>query len=306
MRPDKKFIFLSLILITAVILLVLPYLPVNSPDHKKKYGELEPMDSHLLFAFVTPHPPLIVPEIGGTYRLKARKTINALSYIAKQVKKAEPDTIIIITPHLVTAPEKFSVFKQESITGNLSEYGKSDVELSIDNDTEFISELENNLKNTGLGLKGINSEKKLDHGSFVPMYFFNEAGYTGKYVVINYSGLSREKHIQLGKIIRKTIEVSDKKFVFTASADLSHSLSKTAPNGYKPESAAFDRKIVNSIKAGNYKAIINMGETLVSETPQCGYNSILIGIGIMNMQPGQNKVFSYESPFGVGYMAASL
>jgi len=53
----------------------------------------------LSFASICPHPPIIIPEIGGTQIKKCQKTISAMKKLADYFNVAKPDTVIVITPH---------------------------------------------------------------------------------------------------------------------------------------------------------------------------------------------------------------
>ena len=54
----------------------------------------------LVFACFSPHPPLILPEVGSpTDRDKVKKTIQALESLAPKLQAAKPDLIIISSPH---------------------------------------------------------------------------------------------------------------------------------------------------------------------------------------------------------------
>lgn len=54
----------------------------------------------ITFACFSPHPPLILPNVGSTAdRLKVKKTIKSLESLAPKLKKANPDLIIISSPH---------------------------------------------------------------------------------------------------------------------------------------------------------------------------------------------------------------
>lgn len=54
----------------------------------------------LVFACISPHPPLILPSVGSpTDRQKVKKTIQALDSLAPKLKKTKPDLIIISSPH---------------------------------------------------------------------------------------------------------------------------------------------------------------------------------------------------------------
>jgi AmmeMemoRadiSam system protein A len=53
----------------------------------------------LVFAVISPHPPIIVPEIGQGEEKHTRRTINALEQAALDLAAAEPDELIVIAPH---------------------------------------------------------------------------------------------------------------------------------------------------------------------------------------------------------------
>ena len=276
-KSSKYFIILIITVFT--LILVWSLLQLQNRE------DLKPMNGNLLYGFIVPHPPLALWQVGNINTLRAYKTVDAMSYVAKQISLAKPDIIILVTPHSVFNPEKFSVYIDKNIAGSLKNFGFNNIKLSLENDTEFIEQLKNNLKPSGMELNPLPQGSPLDHGSFVPVYFINKAGYNGKYVVLNYSGRSRDDHIKFGKIIRKTIENSDKKFVFIASGDMSHKLSVIAPYGYSSQGKVFDDTIVNAIKTGNYESILQTNQTVIEEAAQCGYNSILVALGIVGLQP---------------------
>lgn len=54
----------------------------------------------LVFACLSPHPPLILPSVGSIDdRQKVKKTIKSLELLAPKIKKANPNLIIISSPH---------------------------------------------------------------------------------------------------------------------------------------------------------------------------------------------------------------
>jgi len=55
---------------------------------------------NIVFAAISPHPPIILPSVGSKEdRSKVKKTIDGLEELGKEFKKAEPDSIIISSPH---------------------------------------------------------------------------------------------------------------------------------------------------------------------------------------------------------------
>jgi len=53
----------------------------------------------LVLGAVSPHPPIIIPEIGGTEIEKVKQTISALEVAASRLAAAKPDKIVMISPH---------------------------------------------------------------------------------------------------------------------------------------------------------------------------------------------------------------
>jgi len=56
--------------------------------------------SKIIFAYISPHPPIILPSVGSKEdRTQVKKTITALESLGKKLKEAKPDSIIISSPH---------------------------------------------------------------------------------------------------------------------------------------------------------------------------------------------------------------
>jgi len=264
------------------------------------------MHDNLLMAAISPHPPIIIPEVGGKECLKVQKTITALQELAGQVVSANPGTIIIVTPHSYYDPNLFTVYSEKKLQGSFSRFGAPQVKLFCQNDTDLIQLIQDTTKDDFGYLNKIPSGASLDHGTCVPLYFILKAGYKGKVIVINYTSLSPEKHLLFGEKLAKAISLSDKKIAFIASGDLSHRLIPEAPAGYEPDAKQFDEIFVCSVESGNYEDIINIDLELRIKAGECAYNSMMVALGVLQNKPLNNRLFSYEGPFGVGYMVATL
>lgn len=54
----------------------------------------------IVFAAISPHPPIILPSVGSTQdRAQVKNTIEALEKLGKKFKELNPDSIIISSPH---------------------------------------------------------------------------------------------------------------------------------------------------------------------------------------------------------------
>ena len=252
----------------------------------------------VLLTVIVPHPPIIIPEVGREEIKNVEKTVNALKKLCKRITKANPDTVVIITPHSALNPYLFNAYSGEKLFGSFARFRAPNITLEFDNDREFIENLEK--------INPLPPGAPLDHGSMVPLYYLDKAGYKNKVVVINYTAMGKKEHKNFGRKIAETAEKTGRKVVFIASGDLSHRLIPGAPAGYEPDAQKFDNLIVENIKKGNYKAIENINKDLREIAGECGYNSLMVAFGITGENPGDNEVLSYEAPYGVGYVVGIL
>ena len=53
----------------------------------------------MINAYIVPHPPIIVPEVGKGKEVDANKTIKAMKRVAADIAKDKPSTIVLSSPH---------------------------------------------------------------------------------------------------------------------------------------------------------------------------------------------------------------
>jgi AmmeMemoRadiSam system protein B len=53
----------------------------------------------LVYGLISPHPPIIIPAIGGDEIKKVQPTIGALEIAAQNLATARPEALIIVAPH---------------------------------------------------------------------------------------------------------------------------------------------------------------------------------------------------------------
>ena len=55
----------------------------------------------ILAAFMVPHPPMIVPDVGRGSEAQVLATTQAYERVAEQIAALAPDTLIITSPHSI-------------------------------------------------------------------------------------------------------------------------------------------------------------------------------------------------------------
>jgi len=252
----------------------------------------------LTFAAITPHPPIIIPTIGQENLPKVKKTIEAMTRLEKDFRAAKPEILIIVSPHGVLFQDSFSINYSDGYFGKFDKFGDLSVNLKFSPDLAFLHRLKERLEHKLPTV--IVQEESLDHGTLVPLYFLTKK-IKPNIVPIGYSLLDHEKHLEFGRIIKEEIFNSQKNIAVVASGDLSHRLTKDAPAGYSEDGQIFDKKLIELIKNKNIKGILEIDKKLIDGAGECGLRSILILMGVLEEINYQPKLYSYESPFGVGY-----
>lgn len=257
----------------------------------------------ICFAAIAPHPPIIIPDIGGEEDLKrVQKTILAMEHLCRDLKKAKPDTIIIISPHAPLEVDSFGINSARELAGDLSGFGL-DKQFEFKNDLEIAREI----RKISLAKK-MNAhfyESALDHGAMVPLYYLTK-NIKPKLVHLSFSGLDFSSHYQYGELIGELLADNFKRAAVIASGDLSHRLIPSAPAGYSPSGKIFDQKLIEFLKEKKENDILNFNETFVEEAGECGLRSIIMLLGIVKSEEWHFDLFSYEWPFGVGYLIGRM
>lgn len=256
----------------------------------------------ILAAFMVPHPPLIVPEVGRGEEKKIQKTIDAYGKVAQRIGEIMPETLVVISPHQVMYADYFHISPGKGARGDLAQFRAAGVRMEAVYDTAFVGKLCSQADACGLpaGTEGERTPR-LDHGTMVPLYFVNQywAGY--QLVRIGLSGLPLRMHVQLGKCIQDTAESLGRKTVVIASGDLSHRLKPDGPYGYQKEGPEYDRQIMEVMGKGDFPKLLHFPEDFCRRAGECGHRSFTIMAGALSQKKFTARQLSYEGPFGVGY-----
>ena len=252
------------------------------------------------YACVLPHPPLILPEIGRGEEQKILHTIEAYQTIANDIARIKPETIVLVSPHAPMFRDGFFLAQGTEDTGDMGRFNTPQLHYTYSIDEEFNDAL------TKLSPDIRPSVMELDHGSIVPLALIKETYNDFKLVRIGISGLNREHHRELGKAIQHIANQLKRKTVFIASGDLSHRLKADGPYGFNPDGPRFDQKVKHIIASNQFDELFDLPSNQCHEAGECGYRSLLVLAGVMDTLEIKSEVLSYEAPFGVGYLCASI
>lgn len=264
------------------------------------------MPGSIVFAGIAPHPPLLVPEVGGSRIAQVADSQSALREFSRRLINTHPETILIISPHSPLDPRVFTARSTIDLAGDFREFHAPAVRLTFPNDLQMLDALKQATASEGVGLKLLDRDYALDHGALVPLYYLHQAGWRGPIVVVGFTQQSNEKHLSFGRAILSAAAAINRRVALVASGDLSHRLIVGGPYEYEPTAHLFDEQIVDAIGRGDPGGVIGIDPNLRSRAGECGYRSIVIALGTVGENLRGHEVLSYEGPFGVGYLVAVL
>lgn len=253
-------------------------------------------------AYMVPHPPLIIPDVGNGQERIIQKTIDSYHETARRIALQKPETIILISPHQTMYADYFHISPGTEASGDFGQFRAPHVGVRVSYDSQFVEKLcrlaeERKLPAGVLGQR----EKTLDHGAMVPLYFVNQYWQDYQLVRIGLSGCGLTAHYELGQIIQEAANLLDRKTVVIASGDLSHRLKDDGPYGYREEGPQYDRRIMEVMESGEFDGLFEFSEDFCEKAGECGHRSFTIMAGTLDRMEVEAERLSYEGPFGVGY-----
>lgn len=269
----------------------------------------------ITFAALMPHPPIIVPEVGGERAHEASLTSQGIQAVARELVQTQPETVVFLTPHGNVFSDCITCLIEPRLEGNLAAFGHPEVAFSHANDLELIQAIGNLAEKHDISMIGIDKNTSsrynlnpfLDHGILVPLYFLKQAGLGDKPIAaISIGMLDNIQLYTLGKLIQEAAQNVERRVAVVASGDMSHRLKDEGPYDFHPDGSRFDLLVRDLISQGDVEGLFNLPSNLVENAGQCGYPSIIIMLGALDGFKPTAEVFSYEGPFGVGYLTAGL
>ena len=259
------------------------------------------------FACISPHPPIIVREVGQGREREVQRTIDALEQIAVDVAAHRPDTVLLMATHGPLNPGAFVLLTAPTAQGDFARWGAPQVSLRFDTDPELIAAIRDEAEQAELPLDAVARwDDGLDWSVTVPLYYLRCGMADALLTPMNVSFLSARKHFQLGQAVRRAIDRVGRRAVVIASADLSHRLSEDGPYGFDPAGPELDLRIREAVASWDVEALLTMDEEFRERAGDDAVASLSFLMGALDSLRVRPRVLSYEGPFGVGYMVAAV
>jgi len=256
----------------------------------------------VLAAFMVPHPPMIVPDVGRGSETQIEETTRAYQKTAEEIAALRPETIVITSPHSVMYSDYFHISPGKGAKGSFAGFGAPQTAFEARYDEELVKEICRiaDAREFPAGTLG-ERDKNLDHGTMVPLWFIEQKYRDFNLVRIGLSGLPLTDHYRLGQMIRQAAEDLGRRTVLVASGDLSHKLQDYGPYGFAEEGPQYDQRIMDVCGRAAFGELFDFSESFCDRAAECGHRSFVIMAGAFDGLDVEATVLSHQDVTGVGY-----
>jgi len=272
------------------------------------------IDMTILAGYLMPHPPVVIPAVGREQSKLVAATARSMDEVGRQIASLEPEVIVVISPHGPLFSDAITIRGENSLEGNLSDFGASEIHIKKNNARSLVQSLadraaENNLPAVIFDhvlARRFDVSVDLDHGVLVPLSFVESHYSNYELMEITYGLLSTDELYRFGQLLSACIDDLGIRAVIIASGDLSHKLKDSGPYHFDARGPKFDTWVVEAFQNNDLIKVVTADEALCEGAGECGKKSLDIMIGALDGLEVTSKVLSYEGPFGVGYGVVSL
>jgi aromatic ring-opening dioxygenase LigB subunit len=275
--------------------------------------------SGLIFACIAPHGSMIIPLLGEKGAEKALATRAAMEDLGRRVAAAQPETLVVITPHGHRVDGCFSLLNNRRVQGTLGPEPESNghsFTLTFEVDKELNAAIVEEARALDVPVARLGYAvpddpvyvQPLDWGVTVPLWFLGVPLDPQPRVVIvcpDRGNMPWELFVPFGLAIRKAAESLNRRVAFIASADLGHAHDAQGPYGYDIASQQFDTALVDAVKAQDLARLLEFDLDWLKRASTDSYGQILNLYGAIRGTGFRGELLSYEVPTYFGMMCVA-
>ena len=180
----------------------------------------------LVFAAIAPHGGPVFDEPTGSTR-------RAMEELGRRFAAAEPEAVIVLTPHGIHVDGHFTVVRASGLAGDAAQWTDADTRYDGPGEPQLADACLRALQDDGLPALGItfgataagDSTMPLDWGALIPLWFMRAPAV----VISPCRALSNMEHVRAGAALARA--TGQRRIALIASADHGHGHTADGPYG---------------------------------------------------------------------------
>lgn len=277
-------------------------------------GQSSDTASGLVFACIAPHGGYAIPEACGPHEKDlAPLTQAGMLELGRRCDAADPETLIVLTPHGIHVEGHFAVVTAGRLAGSLED--TPDVAFDVPVDLEVASQTLAALREAGIPAVGVSfggnvpeqAVMPMDWGTLIPLWYLGGRHEPPRPVVVIAPArdLPLESHVDAGAAIVRAIEATGRRVALVCSADQSHTHLRDGPYGFDPGARVLDDQIVAILREDRLPDLIGLDAQLVEAAKPDSWWQMLMLLGAIGDR-WRPELISYEAPTYYGMCCAAF
>ena len=92
------------------------------------------ISSGIVFSGIAPHPPIMVPEVGGAASDEVRGSIEAMAELTRRIIESGAETVVLISPHAPLEPSAFVAYHSPKLSGDFANFRAPNARVEFPSD----------------------------------------------------------------------------------------------------------------------------------------------------------------------------
>jgi aromatic ring-opening dioxygenase LigB subunit len=271
--------------------------------------------SGLVFAAIAPHGTSAIPGATGPEEdSHGLATQAAMAELERRFRAANPDAVVILTPHNVHVEGAMAVVVAAGLAGDLAQWDVPGIALKASVDQELAGGVKAAIRAAGIPVVAISfggnnlheAVHPMDWAVLIPLLYLGGRSdpQTPVVVVSPARDLTPETHVAAGRAIAEAAAASGKRVALVASCDHGHGHLAGGPYGIREESKVFDDLVVEVLKRDRLDELVNFDPELVRAAAADSWWQMLMLAGALD-GGWRGDLLSYEHPTYYGMICAA-
>ena len=254
----------------------------------------------LVFAAIAPHGGLVFDHPDG-------ETRRGMEEIARRFEAAQPEAVIVATPHGTLLDDRFGVVRSARLSEHGSRFVDDEHLYEGPGEPELADACLASLQDADVPAIGVtfgataagDSEMPIDWGAGIPLSFLRAPAV----VVTPCRALPNDLHVRAGAALAEA--TGARRVAFVASADHGHGHAEDGPYGYSAHSAPYDAEIVRIVRENSLAELAGWDPQVAVDALADSFWQLLMLHGALGAG-WRSELHTYEAPTYFGMLTASF
>lgn len=268
----------------------------------------------LVWACIAPHGGEVIPELAGDNLPRMAATRAAMQELGRRCEQAQPDSIVVFTPHGLCFDEHVCVSVAMRAEGMLDGENGARVCASIEVDIPLAQAISEAASQRGVPVAqaAYTDEGEpaptfpLDWGALIPLWFMGARWRKPPAVVVVCPSRSipRRKLVEFGRATVEAAVSVGRRVAVICSADQGHGHAADGPYGFSATSASYDRAYCQAVEEDALPRLLHWQDAWIESALPDSYWQTLMLYGALQTVPMEPELLSYEAPTYFGMACA--